>query len=236
MRYWCSAVAPEPKLRDRLNAVGLGAITLEQAADSRGDILLIYSSPDQLLQQWRDTQDTPPSKETIEQIFQTLVQLSDKTELCVASWRLNQLDRTSLLRLIRSEQPFLDQSTQFPDANPLASLITLNLLHDTPEILDHYLNLELKSNLFGLDADVQYLQRIRSRSTTKLTMMDWWQVNSERECSREQATENLLRMQQLQNDYEQLLLDQDCVRKLLHDQNNLSRKLLIKQAKHKLEP
>ena len=236
MRYWCSAVAPEPKLRDRLSAVGLGAITLEHAADSPGDILLIYSSPDQLLQQWRDTQDTPPSKETIEQIFQTLVQLSDTTELCVASWRLNQLDRTSLLRLIRSEQPFLDKSTQFPDANPLASLITLNLLHDTPEILDHYLNLELKSNLFGLDADVQYLQRIRSRSTTKLTMMDWWQVNPERECSRGQATANLLRMQQLQKDYEQILLDQDDARKLLNDQNKLSRKLLIKYAKRQLEP
>lgn len=237
MRHWCSAVAPEPGLRDTLDAVGLEALPIENAADHCGDdILLIYSSPDQLLQQWRDNQDTPPSNETVEKIFQTLFQLSDTIEMCAASWRLTQLDRTSLLRLIRKEQPFLDQSTLFPEANPLASLITLNLLRESPEILDHYMNLELKSKLFGLEADVDYLNRLRSRSIAELTLIDWWQVNPERECSREQATANLLRMQQLQKQYEQVLRDQDDARKLLHDQNNLSRKLLIKQAKQQLEP
>ena len=237
MRHWCSAVAPEPSLRDSLDAVGLEALPIENAADHCGnDILLIYSSPDQLLQQWRDNQDTPPSKETIQQIFQTLSQLSDTIEMCAASWRLNQLDRTSLLRLIRKEQPFLDQSTLFPEANPLASLITLNLLQEIPEIFEHYLNLELRSKLFGLEADVDYLNRLRSRSIANLTLTDWWQVNPERECSKEQATANLLRMQQLQKDYEQILLDQDDARKLLKDQNKLSRKLLIKYAKRQLEP
>ena len=237
MRHWCSAVAPEQSLRDSLDAVGLEALPIENAADHCGnDILLIYSSPDQLLQQWRDNQDTPPSKETIQQIFQTLSQLSVTIEMCAASWRLNQLDRTSLLRLIRKEQPFLDQSTLFPEANPLASLITLNLLQEIPEIFEHYLNLELRSKLFGLEADVDYLNRLRSRSIAELTLTDWWQVNSERECSQEQATANLLRMQQLQKDYEQILLDQDDARKLLKDQNKLSRKLLIKQAKRQLEP
>ena len=43
-------------------------------------------------------------------------------------------------------------------------------------------------------------------------------------------------MQQLQKDYEQILLDQDDARKLLNDQNKLSRKLLIKYAKRQLEP
>ena len=237
MRHWCSAVAPEQSLRDSLDAVGLEALPIENAADHCGnDILLIYSSPDQLLQQWRDNQDTPPSKETIQQIFQTLSQLSVTIETCAASWRLNQLDRTSLLRLIRKEQPFLDQSTLFPEANPLASLITLNLLQEIPEIFEHYLNLELRSKLFGLEADVDYLNRLRSRSIAELTLTDWWQVNPERECSQEQATANLLRMQQLQKDYEQILLDQDDARKLLKDQNKLSRKLLIKYAKRQLEP
>ena len=237
MRHWCSAVAPEPSLQDTLDAIGLEALPIEDAADQCGDdILLIYCSPDQLLQQWRDNQDSPPSKETIQEIFLTLFQLSDTIELCAASWRLNQLDRTSLLRLTRKEQPFLDRSTLFPEANPLASLITLNLLQESPEIFENYLNLELKSKLFGLEADVDYLNRLRTRSLSDLTLIDWWQVNPERECSREQATANLLRMQQLQKDYEQLLLDQDDAIKLLHDQNNLSRKLLIKQAKHQLEP
>jgi len=237
VRHWCSAVPPEPSLQDTLDAVGLEALPIEHAADHCGDdILLIYGSPDQLLQQWRNSQDTPPSKETIQQIFQNLFQLSDTIEICAAGWRLNRLDRTSLLRLIRNEQPFLDQSTLFPEANPLASLITLTLLQETPEILEHYLNLELKSKLFGLAADVDYLNRLRSRSIAELTLIDWWQVNPERECSREQATANLLRMQQLQKDYEQILLDQDDARKLLQDQNNLSRKLLIKQAKRQLEP
>ena len=237
MRHWCSAVAPEPNLRDTLDAVGLEGLAMEDASEHCGDdILLIYSSPDQLLQQWREDQDTPPSKDTIQQIFQTLFLLSERIEMCAASWRLHQLDRTSLLRLTRKEQPFLDQSTLFPEANPLASLITLNLLQENPGILDHYLNLEMKSKLFGLEADVDYLNRLRSRSIAELTLTDWWQVNPERECSREQATANLLRMQQLQKDYEQVLLNQDDARKLLHDQNNLSRKLLIKQAKQQLVP
>ena len=147
MRHWCS-LSLRAKSSRQPGCRWLEALPIENAADHCGnDILLIYSSPDQLLQQWRDNQDTPPSKETIQQIFQTLSQLSDTIEMCAASWRLNQLDRTSLLRLIRKEQPFLDQSTLFPEANPLASLITLNLLQEIPEIFDHT-NLELRSKFW----------------------------------------------------------------------------------------
>ena len=234
--HWCSAIEATPGLQDRLTAAGLKAASLadSEELDPR-EILLIYSPPDQLLEQWRTHEDTPVQSSDLRQIFQQLSQLRTQGARCAASWRLNFLDTTSLLRLTQNEQPCLERTTPYPEASPIAGLLALQLIKESPEILDHYLNLELHAELFGLMPDSDYIQRLQSRTLADLLLEDWWQVNAERECSREQADSNLFRMQQIQEDFDRILQEQAGIRSLLHNQNNLSRDLLTHIAKQKLE-
>ena len=234
--HWCSAIEVTPGLQVRLIAAGLKAASLadSEELDPR-EILLIYSPPDQLLEQWRTHEDTPVQSSDLRQIFQQLSQLRTQGARCAASWRLNFLDTTSLLRLTQNEQPCLERTTPYPEASPIAGLLALQLIKESPEILDHYLNLELHAELFGLMPDSDYIQRLQSRTLADLLLEDWWQVNAERECSREQADSNLFRMQQIQGDFDRILQEQAGIRSLLHDQNNLSRDLLTHIAKQKLE-
>ena len=236
MKHWCSALDVAPGLKEKLTAAGLEAAQLADVEElDASELLLIYSPPDQLLEQWRTREDTPVQSSDLRQIFQQQFLCTKQGARCAASWRLNHLDTTSLLRLIQRQQPRLDLSTPHPEASPIASLITLQLLKESPDVLENYLNLELHAELFGLQPDSDYIQRLQTRSLTDLLLTDWWQVNAERECSREQADSNLLRMQQVQNDFDRILQEQSGVRSLLQDQNKLSRDLLTQLAKQQLE-
>ena len=236
MKHWCSAIEVEPGLQDKLTSAGLKAAPLAayEELDPR-EILLIYSPPDQLLEQWRSQEDTPVQSSDLRYIFQQLSQFCRQGARCAAGWRLNFLDTTSLLRLTQNEQPWLELTTPYPKTSPIAGLIALQLIKESPEILDQYLNLELHAELFGLMPDSDYIQRLQSRTLADLLLKDWWQVNAARECSREQADSNLFRMQQIQEDFERILQEQADVRSLLRDQNNLGRDLLTHIAKQQLE-
>jgi len=236
VKHWCSAIDVAPGLKQKLTAAGLEAA---QPADVQEleprEFLVIYSPPDQLLEQWRTREDTPVQSSDLRQIFQQLFHYTKKGARCAAGWRLNCLDTTSLLRLIQNEQPRLELSTPYPEASPIASIIALQLFKESPEVLENYLNLELHAELFGLKPDSDYIQRLQTRSLTDLLLTDWWQANAQRECSREQADSNLFRMQQIQDDFDRILQEQSGVRSLLQDQNKLSRDLLTRIAKQQLE-
>ena len=236
VKHWCSALEVAPGLQDKLTAAGLKAASLADSEElDPSEILLIYNPPDQLLEQLRTHQDTPVQSADLRHIFQQLSQFRAQGVRCAASWRLSLLDTTSLLRLTQNEHPCLELTTPYPEASPIAGLIALQLFKESNEILDHYLNLELSAELFGLMPDSDYIQRLQSRTLADLLLTDWWQVNAERECSREQADSNLFRMHQIQEDFDRILQEQADVRSLLHDQNNLSRDLLTQIAKQKLE-
>ena len=136
-----------------------------------------------------------------------------------------------MIRLANDEAPVLDRSILFPEINALSGLVTLNLLSERPEILDNYLNLELRSCLCNLESDSDYLGRLKQNTITDLVLMNWWTVNEERESSREEAMNNLSRLHQIQADYDRLVEQQEQLRGLLHQQNTLSRRALTKLAR-----
>ena len=57
-------------------------------------------------------------------------------------------------------------------------------------------------------------------------------MNQERECSREQATMNLLRAEQVQSDYDELIDKLDSAKTLMNKQNQLSLELLKSHARN----
>ena len=236
MKHWYSAIEVAPELEDKLKAAGLEAAPQAACEElNPSEILLIYNPPDQLIEQWRANEDTPVQISDLRHIFQQLSHLRTQGARCAASWRLNVLDSTSLLRFIQNQKPCLDLMTPYPEASPIAALITLEIFNESPEILDQYLNLELHAALFGLMPDSDYIQRLQPRILADLLLTDWWQVNSARECSHEQAESNLFRMQQIQEDFDKLLKEQTCIQSTLHKQNKLSRELLTHIAKQQLE-
>ena len=236
MKHWYSAIEVAPELEDKLKAAGLKAAPQAACEElNPSEILLIYNPPDQLIEQWRANEDTPVQISDLRHIFQQLSQLRTQGARCAASWRLNVLDSTSLLRFIQNQKPCLERMTPYPEASPIAGLIALQIMNESPEILNHYLNIELHAELFGLLPDSDYIQRLQPRTLADLLLTDWWQVNTERECSREQANASLFRMQQIQKDFDQLLQKQADVRSLLNDQNKLCRDLLTRIAKKQLE-
>ena len=63
--------------------------------------------------------------------------------------------------------------------------------------------------------------------------MNWWEVNAERESSREESMGNLTRLHQIQADFDQLVEEQEQLRRLINQQNILSRRALTKLARLK---
>ena len=120
----------------------------------------------------------------------------------------------------------LDKSIKFPSLKPLASLLSLEIARKEPRIIEIYLDLELKSNLFGLEADSNYLQRLSQGSLIDLALMDWWEVNIEREASFEEVRNSLNQLAQIQSNYESLMEDNKRLQRLLKRQKSKNALLL----------
>ena len=236
MRHYCAATPIEPSLRQRLEKAGLTILGWQQLAEAAADdVLVIYSPPDQILQQWRIDHETAPLAGALTNLFEALDTATRQQTTCVASWRLEQLDTTSIIQILHHEQPNLSSDTPYPHIKPLTSLITLKLIRDNPGILNYYQNLELHSNLLGLQPDSQYRNRLNSAANNDLILMDWWEVNLDRESTHEEVQNTLLRMHQIQEDYDQLVNQQESVRQLLSEQNKVARLALTELARHKQE-
>ena len=236
MRHYCAATSIQPSLRQRLEKAGLTVLGWQQLAEAATDeVLIIYSPPDQILQQWRIDHETAPLTGALTDLFEALDTSTGQQPTCIAGWRLEQLDTTSIIQILNHEQPYLSSDTPYPPIKPLSSLITLKLIRDNPEILNCYQNLELHSNLLGLKPDSQYRSRLNSAANNDLILMDWWEVNLDRESTHEEVQNNLLIMHQIQEDYDQLVNQQESVRQLLSEQNKVARQALTELARHKQE-
>ena len=232
VRHWCSATTIDSSLQSRLEAAGLSQLDWDESNSvDNHELILIYAPPDQILEQCRIESGTAATTQQIQEVFQSSASRSTKVSCCISSWRLGHLDTTSMIRLANKEIPNLDKDILFPEVKALSGLIALNLLNEHPEILDNYLDLELRSCLCNLESDSDYLGRLKRNTITDLVLMNWWTVNEERESSREEAMNNLSRLHQIQDDYDQLVEQQEHLRDLLHQQNALSRRALTKLAR-----
>ena len=232
MKHWCAATSIASSLQVRLETAGVSQLPWDEfdTIDNQ-DLLLIYNPPDQILEQWRIEWGTAPSIQQIRDALNISAARSNDASYCISGWRLTHLDNTSIVRLFHNEMPMLDQNIDFPEVKALSGLITLNLLNECPEIHEYYLDLELRSCLLNLKADSQYLERLKRNTITDLVLMNWWEVNAERESSREEAIGNLARLHQIQVDFDQLVEEQEKLRDLINQQNVLSRRALTKLAR-----
>ena len=226
MQYWYSPTDVLSSLQEKLAKTGLKQLTSVNSDHKAQNVLLIYSAPNQVLEQKRLEESTATTSSDICMYYEKLSSLSAKYKNISSSWRLNMLDTTSIRRLCNDETPQLDKSIKFPSLKPLPSLLTLEIARKEPKIIEIYLDLELKSNLFGLEADSNYLQRLSQGSLIDLALMDWWEVNIDREASFEEVRNSLNQLAQIQSDYESLMEDNKRLQKLLKRQKSKNTLLL----------
>ena len=218
MQYWYSTTNILSSLRDKLAKAGLKPLTSVNSDNEPQNVLLIYSAPNQVLEQKRLEESTATTCNEIRAYYEELSLLSAKYKNISSSWRLNSLDSTSIIRLCNGENPLLDKSINFPSPKSLSSLLSLEIARKEPRIIDIYLDLELKSHLFGLEADSNYLQRLSQGSLIDLALMDWWEVNLDREASFEEVKNNLNQLAQIQDNYEYLARENERLQKSLRKQ------------------
>ena len=226
MQYWYSISNISASLQDKLAKAGLKPLSSANPDIEPQNVLLIYSAPNQVLEQKRLEESTATKCDEIHVHYEELSLLSLKYKNISSSWRLDLLDITSIRRLCNGEDPQLDKSNNFPSLKPLSSLLTLAIAKKEPRIIDIYLNLELKSCLFGLEADSNYIQRLIQSSLTDLVLMDWWEVNLDREASFEEVRNSVNQLAQIQNDYESLMKDNEQLKNLLRKQKSKNALLL----------
>ena len=230
MQYWYSTTNILSSLRDKLAKAGLKPLTSVNSDNEPQNVLLIYSAPNQVLEQKRLEESTAITCNEIRTYYEELSILSAKYKNISSSWRLNSLDSTSIIRLCNGENPQLDRSINFPSPKPLSSLLSLEIARKEPRIVDIYLDLELKSYLFGLEADSNYLQRLSQGSLTDLALMDWWEVNLDREASFEEVENSLNQLTQIQSNYECLTRENERLQKSLRKQR-AKNALLVEENK-----
>ena len=230
MQYWYSTTNILSSLRDKLAKAGLKPLTSVNSDNEPQNVLLIYSAPNQVLEQKRLEESTATTCNEIRAYYEELSILSAKYKNISSSWRLNSLDSTSIIRLCNGENPQLDRSISFPSPKPLSSLLSLEIARKEPRIVDIYLDLELKSYLFGLEADSNYLQRLSQGSLIDLALMDWWEVNLDREASFEEVENSLNQLTQIQSNYECLMRENERLQKSLRKQR-AKNALLVEENK-----
>jgi len=232
VKHWCSATTIASSLQSRLQSAGLMQLEWhEYDSIHNPEVILIYSPPDQVLEQWRIESGTTASIQDIKNLFKLIDTHSKRVSCCISSWRLDHLDTTSLIRLSNNEVPCLDNAIDFPEINALSGLITFNLLSENQEVFEFYLNLELKSYLLNHKPDIEYLNRLKKSAVSNRVLKDWWKINEQRETSQEEAVGNLKRLHQIQEDYDQLIEQQEQLRQVLNQQNMLSRRALTELAR-----
>ena len=81
-----------------------------------------------------------------------------------------------------------------------------------------------------MEADSNYLQRLSQGSLTDLALMDWWEVNLDREASFEEVENSLNQLTQIQSNYECLMRENERLQKSLRKQR-AKNALLVEENK-----
>ena len=78
----------------------------------------------------------------------------------IAEWRIRNLDKSTIKQILEGQKVQNRDADIFPAVQPLAGLITIKLMQEQPDILQNYLDLELKGLTLGGTADSNYLKRV----------------------------------------------------------------------------
>ena len=206
MSLWFSPFPLQPGLEQRLEVCGWAAWR-QDPDDLPQDALLLYATPDQLLA------DSASSLGLDDLLLGYQHVLSHCTQhRLLSTWRLQACTDDQL----RAGLPSPAEALAWPAADPLAALITKQVLDAHPTLLDAYLDLELKADLLGGEPDSRYRKRLMGDLQPNALLQAWRQPSaisaelSEAEQklteAQEEAELTLLQLHQVQEELEHYFL------------------------------
>ena len=208
MRFWISPFELSTDGLNLLAEAGLQPWELGKGLPPGGDCLLLYDCPDQVLA--NSSHNHRSAIATPEQLLEGYTKVLDWSEQTrqpmLAVWRLQQLGPISLGRWIETGgASWASEDLPKPHApaiQPLMAAATLALMEACPQLLDSYLDIELKAELFGGDADLHYRQRLREASLEgEILLQELHAIDV-----REEAELTLLQLHQVQEELEAIFL------------------------------
>jgi hypothetical protein len=170
--HWFSPFPLEPSLEERLGAAGL------RPAAANGEVsidLLLYDTPDAVLNRWRQRGQSAPSTQALAEGYRRLSELRDGTRL-ISTWRLCQLNAEALLAWLHGQADCPTVDTPTPAMDALSAVVTRRLLELQSDALEAYLDLELQAELAGTRPDSNYIARLENNADGATLLEDWWQM------------------------------------------------------------
>ena len=152
MAVWFSPFPLEPALKQRLLSCGWSHWE-GQLTELPLNAILIYDTPDRLLSCYEQYF----SFEIIRDGYKNLLTFTGANPV-VSAWRLSACTNDSLASDFK--QFIIEQYC--PNPEPLAALIVKTAIQSQPDILDLYLDLELRAELLGSEPDVHYRKRLQN--------------------------------------------------------------------------
>ncbi len=179
------------------------------------DALLLYATPDQLL---ADSASSPDLDDLLLG-YQQLLSHATQHRL-LSTWRLQACSDDQLTTAGLTSPA---EALAWPAADPLAALITKQVLDAHPALLDAYLDLELKADLLGGEPDSRYRKRLMEALQPNALLQAWRQPSAlsaqlseaQQQCAeaqqqlteaREEAELTLLQLHQVQEELEHYFL------------------------------
>jgi hypothetical protein len=200
MLHWYAPYPLFSGLEQRLS----DAEVVKGTPDDQSIDLWIYDSPDRLLASWMQHNQCAPTTKELVMAYSRLVSLPAGSRL-ISGWRLEQLDPASLNAWLRGEGAILaDMAVPRqlqPAITPLEGQLVIRLLEDHPDVLESYLDLELRAELVGHQPDSAYLERLLHACTPE-ALLESWNVLHAR---------NLSRLQQIKSERDTLLAERDAL-------------------------
>ena len=164
--YWFSPFTLSASVQAHLAEAGIERFPDPQDQPPQ-DCLLVYVPPHTLFV-------NPVGMGTLLAGYSTLLEHGLSRRL-IADWRLLGLDPQGIAGWVRGEHPCPATSSDLPTlTNPLSAVLLRVVLDSTPELLDGYLDLELRAELANRPPDTAYAQRLLTTQPPEVLISAWW--------------------------------------------------------------
>jgi hypothetical protein len=177
--YWYSPFPLNVTLETRLSDLGVSRFV--DAVDTLpAGSLLIYVQPHALLERSPVLGTEALLSHALSQGYAAVAAVQAQHRLIV-DWRLEALDQDELARWLGGEPFSAAVTARAPTpADPLLVLLLQDLFSNEPELLDHYLDLELQAELAYTTADTDYADRLL-QGLDAAQLLEYWRLRKQQQ-------------------------------------------------------
>ena len=182
MNYWYSPFPLDIESSNFLSSLGIRQ-TKDTLELKTKNCFLIYRAPHEILYNWKNQESKLESPYySLKESYKQLLYLNEINKIKLIPLRVlrvldkNDLNNFPLINKLSKEKVSLVSKSDI-QLDPLLALITYKLIETQPEIIDFYLDIELKADLAGIEDDSNYLSFLKNAVCINDLLFKSW-INS----------------------------------------------------------